>query len=72
MSTNNSETFINHSSSEKELDKKKSKPTFTLSDLINFQNEMFKQVGLNCKDSTRENWNKKSNSDIEIIFIKKK
>jgi hypothetical protein len=72
MFTNDSKGFITHSSSEEELGKKKSKTRFTLSDLINFQNEMFKRVGLNCKDSTRENWNKRSNNEIEITFIKKK
>lgn len=72
MFTNDSKGFITHSSSEEKLDKKESKTRFTLSDLINFQNEMFKRVGLNCKDSTRENWNKRSNNEIEITFIKKK
>lgn len=72
MITNDSKVPCEQSSSEKESVKQKSQLRFTLSDLIDFQNEMFKKVGLNCKDSTRQNWNKKSNCEIDIIFIKKK
>jgi hypothetical protein len=72
MSTDHSNNFNNYFSSNKKLVKQKPQSTFTLSDLINFQNEMFKRLGLNCKDSSRENWNKRSNSELEIMFLKKK